>query len=1185
MIINDHIIGIDLGTTNSVVAILENEQPRVIHNSEGSTKTPSVVSFLENGDVVVGEIARRQTAVHPERSVTSIKRIMGRTLDDVEALEITVPYELVEQDGQLMVKIDDQGFTPSQISAHVLKKLKQSAEDYLGTEVTKAIVTVPAYFDDLQRQATMEAGKLAGLEVLRLVNEPTAAAMAYGLGREGTERVVVYDFGGGTFDVTVLEITDNTFEVLTSTGDTHLGGDDLDDILARQMLEYLSSSQRIEVVPDAMALRRLKDAAEKAKCELSGARQTSVHLPFLTYNAGQPVHLEMKITREELEDLAIPLVERTIERCRMALEDCNLEPGQVDKVILVGGSTRMPLVQELVEEFFGVPPFKGINPDEIVGMGAATQAGVLGGKLKEVILLDVTPHSLGVEVAENKVSRIVEKNSTIPIKTAKHFTTTEDNQETVVVHVCQGESEKASENRSLGKFMLTGVQQAAAGVPRIQVTFHINANGMVEVSAEDLVTKEQRSVALTLGGEGGGNAARERVRGADKAKTQSRRRRSGRSASASSSDVIPAKAQQSSRPDFAISLRQPSESPNFLPLHGDADTALKPRRLESDDQAKDEPSSKVSYRSLKQRPGEPISGLRSTEAPTDALAGPEEPATKPPAENELAVTMELSEKARQALRHAANSETGSQAMIAYQDSFEELRRAANKAPGNLELVLPTARILAILGERNPARELLLAAQALPTVPPSNIAAAFDFFLEKFPGDEGALAGRATALSRMGQIDSAISDYERIWSDDAGNEAHAEKLIELYQAKLAMGGGDSAETQFKLVKLFVRKSRVDDAVNILQQLTLNENFKERSLKILGLCYWQKGMHYLAWQKFQQLPPTEEIKDIVYRLATDMENTDQLLNAKAVLQFLLDTDPTYRDVDARLTKLEQLLASGTSGNQGGSPGSLFMAFKDSRFVIIEEINRGSMGIVYRAKDKILDEVVALKILTDYLTTDPTAVERFKREARAAKRLSHPNIVRIHDMFEIGGKKLLSMEYIEGRDLKKILSEQSMLPVEDIVEISQGVCDALAYAHQLGIVHRDIKPANIMITNDGKVKVTDFGIAKFLLAGPEVTRSGSQILGTPLYMSPEQIRGDQIDIRSDIYSFGAMLYEMACGKPPFWEGNIEYHHLHTAPPELTVDLPDPVRATIMKCLAKEVADRIQTVDEVMRMLQVAS
>jgi serine/threonine-protein kinase len=497
--------------------------------------------------------------------------------------------------------------------------------------------------------------------------------------------------------------------------------------------------------------------------------------------------------------------------------------------------------------------------------------------------------------------------------------------------------------------------------------------------------------------------------------------------------------------------------------------------------------------------------------------------------------------------------------------------------GQAAVVESALRLLTFVGDQAGARTLLAKAIESAAANTASTIAMFNHYLSHYPDDEFALAGRAELSLREGNTEQALEDYERLCADDRGTDAQVEKLVDLYQAKLASESREDPETQFKLVKLLLRRNRVDEAINLLQRLARSEPYKARALKILGLCFWQKGMHYLAWQKFQQLPLTEEVKDILLRLSSDMENTDQYLNAKCVLEHLHENDPSYRDVKERLARVERLVAQqAESAGHSAQPSSVFVAFRDSRFIILEEINRGSMGIVYRAKDKILDEPVALKVLTDYLTSDPSAVERFKREARAAKRLSHPNIVRIHDMFEIGNKKLLSMEYIDGKDLKKILLERRTLPTKEIVSIVRSVCDALAYAHKQGIVHRDIKPANIMITQDGQVKVTDFGIAKFLLATADSTRSGSQILGTPLYMSPEQIRGDRVDERSDIYSLGAMLYEMISGRPPFWEGNIEYHHLHTAPTPLGDSVHPVLASIVIKCLAKAPEDRFQSIEE---------
>jgi len=1161
---NDYIIGIDLGTTNSVVAILEGESPKVITNSEGSTRTPSVVSFLPGGEFIVGDVARRQGAVNPARTIYSMKRLMGRTPEDIEALGIYSPNKLASTaDAQLVVQVDDASYTPAQISSFILMKLKQAAEDYLGEEVSKAIITVPAYFDDLQRQATREAGQLAGLEVLRLVNEPTAAAMAYGLGKERSERVAVYDLGGGTFDLTLLDISEGTFEVLTSQGDTHLGGDDLDNILVQYLLDKFSEASGVDFQPDDMALRRLTEAAEKAKCELSLARQTLVHLPFLAQVDGTPLHLDLPLTRDEFEDLIEPYLERTLECCRAALLDCDMKPTDVEKVILVGGSTRIPLLQEMVEDFFGVVPFKGINPDEIVALGAATQAGVLAGKLKEVILLDVTPHTLGVEVAENKLTRIIEKNTTIPAKVGRLFTTTEDGQEMVTIHVMQGESDRASENRSLGKFTLSGITPGKAGSARVQVAFQINADGMVEVTAEDMATRQQKSLALTLGGEGDTvQAARERVQGMAAARRRRRRSRASENKSGSGSQEIltgltPVRSE-----------RRDGTSPR--PTARSAGSTAS-RKVSQPVPPAPPPGSDSS--SVARRVAVPTS-VNATPAPMSAAAVAAAVAGGEPSKVSVATPSELSTLAGQALALIREKATSASAYETYLKAYSELYEYARKNPSELEVTEGATRILITLGERDAARTLLKIMSELTGVDRTRTNQLFDDFLTRFPHDNKATQTAASPGGTKEGVDTAINQMEERVTATTGSIEEVESLIQLYRRRLAHG--DDSATQYKLVQLLVRLERVDEAINILQRLVQLETYRIDALKILGLCFWQKGLHYLAWQKFQQLPPSDEIKDILYRLGSDMEDTDQLLNSKVVFQHLVNADPDFRDAGSKLKKIEQIIRMEAGNREASLTPSIFLTLKDSRFVILEEVNRGSMGIVYRARDKVLEEIVALKILNDYMTADPSAVERFKREARAAKRLSHPNIVRIHDMFEYGNKKLLSMEFIEGVDLKTVLSDRKCLPLFEIAGIARPVCEALGYAHQQSIVHRDIKPANIMITNTNQVKVTDFGIAKVLLAGADSTRSGSQIIGTPLYMSPEQIMGGEVDARTDIYSFGATLYEMAAGKPPFLEGNIEYHHLHTTPPSMSETVPLALQQIVLKCLEKKPEDRFQNITE---------
>jgi molecular chaperone DnaK len=491
------IIGIDLGTTNSVVAVMEGGDPVVIPNAEGGRTTPSVVAFTKDGERLVGQVAKRQAVTNPKQTIFSIKRLMGRRFSEVQEEAKRLPYKVVEgPNGLAAVEIQGKRYTPPEISAMILQKMKQTAEDYLGHTVEKAVITVPAYFNDAQRQATKDAGKIAGLDVVRIINEPTASALAYGLDKKKEEKVAVYDLGGGTYDISVLELAEGVFEVKSTNGDTHLGGDDFDQRLIEWLVAEFKKDQGIDLSKDPMALQRLKEAAEKAKMELSSVTQTDINLPFITADQSGPKHLNITLTRAKFEQLVDDLVQRSIPPMQQALKDANLDPKRVDEVILVGGQTRMPKVQEVVKSFFGKEPHKGVNPDEVVAIGAAIQGGVLGGEVKDVLLLDVTPLSLGIETLGGVTTVLIPRNTTIPTKKSETFSTAEDNQTTVEIHVLQGERQMAQDNRTIGKFQLTGIPPAPRGMPQVEVGFDIDANGILHVAAKDKTTGKEQKIRI-----------------------------------------------------------------------------------------------------------------------------------------------------------------------------------------------------------------------------------------------------------------------------------------------------------------------------------------------------------------------------------------------------------------------------------------------------------------------------------------------------------------------------------------------------------------------------------------------------------------------------------------------------------------------------------------------------------------
>ncbi len=1226
-----HVIGIDLGTTNSVVAVVDSGEPNVINNQEGRSKTPSVVAFDEQGGVTVGEIALRQGATQPRRTICSVKRFIGRMHDEILDEGDLVSFELTaDEAGRSAIRVDERVYLPEQISAQVLAKLKQAAEDYLGQRVGRVVLTVPAYFDDNQRQATMEAAKLAGLEVLRLLNEPTAAAMAYGLGRGGRETVAVYDFGGGTFDFSVLDIEDKTFEVLCSNGNSRLGGDDLDTALTDWLADRFQQVHGIDLREDPMTLRRLRDAAERAKCELSSAFETLVSLPFIAYVDGVPIHLEERIEREVFEELAEPYVRETIECCVRGLRQARVRKEDITRVILVGGSTRIPLVQDSVEDFFGLAPFKGINPDEIVALGAAIQGAVMNGELEEVVLLDVTPHTLGIELRGNRRSMLVEKNATIPIKVHKTFSTTEDHQTFVNIHVLQGDSDKANECRSLGRFTLSGIEDAPAGVPRIRVTFFINADGIVEISAADLASGAERSLVIShayLNSD-----QRQKTQGEGRRKR--RRRRAIMESSDGSGELAPVRARREStearRRDPAATGSAGGGATgthvNFAMIHGDTEPQPVPRQparsREADERQVVEaavagpsaPATEAADSTIGHGPRRAMipaaAALTQTVTAPPAARGtvpagsppamptpPATPVTMPvaasaatpvaadvaPREELLAeLPAELPAELAPMVEILLEGRRDENACRLYRDARAQFAEFCQQRFDQISLQLLLARLHLFAGEAESSLEVLEQLRMRPEAPTERMLAAYDEFCAQAPDSLAGRGERAELAEQAGQIERAIADLELLVEPEDADPALLARLAGLYRR--ALGDHSDAAIQFKLVGLHLRLRDIDAAITQLQQLVTLPDHRHRANKLLGLCFWQKGMRHLAWQKLRTLPINDEMKDILYRLADDMDLHDELLHAKYALERIYEVDIQYRDVGERLKKLSYRLELQRDGRYGSTPaprtglGTTLESGGElgGRFEIIEEINRGSMGIVYKARDKILDEIVAIKVLNDFLCADQEAIERFKQEARSSRRLTHQNIVRIHDLFDLDGKKFISMEFIEGDNLKTLLARNVTFSDDIALTYLFQICEGLAYAHRLHVVHRDIKPANIMITARNQVKITDFGIAKLLTE--HQTKTGTLIMGTPLYMAPEQIEGGRIDHRCDIYALGIMLWEMVMGHPPFNEGNIEYQHVHSPVPEITRTVSEKLRKIILHCVKKRPEERFQTAEEIL-------
>lgn len=1062
------ILGIDLGTTYSVCTTLDSKEPVIIPTKEGKNKTPSVVGFKSKNDILVGELAKRQSAIAPLNTVFSVKRFIGKKYSDIEPYISLFPFKIkAGKNREIIIETEYGSYTPEQVSSFILARIKKEAEDFLGHEVQNVILTVPAYFNNHQREKTKAAAELAGLKVLRLINEPTAAALAYSYKKKTAETVAVYDLGGGTFDLSILHLDQSTCEVIATGGDTFLGGDDIDAAILNLVVADFKEKSGYDLRQNRNALVRLKEACEQAKCELSQLSETDITLPFIASHNNNPLHLNYTLKSSSLEKLLLPFISKSLKITEEVLSSADLKASNIDRIILAGGSTRIPLVINRVEDFFQKKTFRGINPDEVVAVGAVIQGGVLSGSLAEILLLDVTPVNLGVETVNDRFSVIIERNSTIPTQKSKIFTTTHDNQALVPIHILQGTSKQASKNISLGYYTLSGIPPSRKGQPRIEVAFSIDGDGILEVYAFE--------------------------------------KRSGASLKV---NLSPTMDHHSFEPENVL-----PEDTTHVPVHTSATSASDNKT--DVNKAPDAISTKntAPVSDSKKKQGEQV-------VPVDIV------------KNKKLIDEYINrgdyEKTREFLKtfYKQNKDT----LPYIIEKYEQLMKNMKEKPAS-------------------------------------------FYAEI-----------AHYYKLSSQLEKSADLLEKARDIDSSDPHVTSKLISIYHEILKERPNDHG-IKLKLGKLLYFNNSINSAITYLQQAALSPDNHQEASKYLGMAFFKKKLYYISLQQLKKCPLDEDIKDILYSLYQSFEEEGQYVNAVYCLEHILAEDINYRNAMQEYNRLkkrsqdEKTVHDVPSSSEKSSLDHAGHAKNNSilgsRFIHLKELNRGSMGVVYRAYDTALDENVVLKILADTLARDPEALKRFKREARATRKLSHPNIVRIFDFGEINRIKYISMEYIEGRDLKKVLRTHGRLPEKQVIFYAKQVCFALQYAHEKGIIHRDIKPANILLTNDDVIKISDFGIAKSIQSTTEVTKVG-EIVGTPLYMSPEQITSFQVDFRADIYSLGVVMYEMITGSPPFIEGDITFHHMNTTPEPPKYCSPE-LETIIMKCLQKKLSLRYQSISEI--------